>query len=134
LYGPYAENLRHVLNEIEGHYITGYADGGDAPDKPLELFPDAVNSALIYLEAHPVTKARFEHVAKLCDGFEIPFGMELLATVHWAAMHGAGSLKDVVRETHTWNKRKRMFSARQIEIAYDRLAEQGWLQQQRLPV
>ena len=27
-YGPYAENLRHVLNEIEGHLISGYADGG----------------------------------------------------------------------------------------------------------
>ena len=36
-YGPYAENLRHVLNAIEGHLISGYADGGDAPDKQLAL-------------------------------------------------------------------------------------------------
>ena len=28
-YGPYAENLRHVLNEIEGHMVSGYTDGGD---------------------------------------------------------------------------------------------------------
>ena len=41
-YGPYAENLRHVLREIEGHLIAGYADGGDAPDKPLRLVPGAV--------------------------------------------------------------------------------------------
>ncbi|MEL7316038.1 MAG: macro domain-containing protein, partial [Cyanobacteria bacterium J06559_3] len=34
-YGPYAENLRHVLNAIEGHLVSGYADGGDSPDKPL---------------------------------------------------------------------------------------------------
>ena len=27
--GPYAENLRHVLNAIEGHLVSGYADGGD---------------------------------------------------------------------------------------------------------
>jgi uncharacterized protein YwgA len=33
-YGPYAENLRHVLHAIEGHLVAGYADGGDAPDKP----------------------------------------------------------------------------------------------------
>lgn len=26
-YGPYAENLRHVLNAIEGHFVSGYADG-----------------------------------------------------------------------------------------------------------
>ena len=31
-YGPYAENLRHVLHEIEGHFISGYADGGDTPE------------------------------------------------------------------------------------------------------
>jgi len=27
-YGPYAENLRHVLRAVEGHLISGYADGG----------------------------------------------------------------------------------------------------------
>ena len=32
-YGPYAENLRHVLNAVEGYYINGYGAGGDAPDK-----------------------------------------------------------------------------------------------------
>ena len=36
-YGPYAQNLRHVLNAIEGHLIIGYADGGDAPNKELHL-------------------------------------------------------------------------------------------------
>ena len=45
-YGPYAENLRHVLREVEGHLISGYADGGDAPAKILELVPGAVEDAL----------------------------------------------------------------------------------------
>ena len=27
-YGPYAENLRYVLQDIEGHFTSGYADGG----------------------------------------------------------------------------------------------------------
>ena len=36
-YGPYAENLRHVLNETGGHFISGYADGGSSPGKQLEL-------------------------------------------------------------------------------------------------
>ena len=44
-YGPYAENLRHVLHAIEGHLIVGYGDGGDAPDKPLTLAPGAVEKA-----------------------------------------------------------------------------------------
>lgn len=41
-YGPYAQNLRHVLNAIEGHFISGYADGGDAPEKELRLVPGAI--------------------------------------------------------------------------------------------
>ena len=45
LYGPYAENLRQVLNEVEGHFISGYADGGDRPDKRLELVPGAAEDA-----------------------------------------------------------------------------------------
>ena len=51
-YGPYAENLRHVLRAIEGHLVSGYADGGDAPDKQLELVPGAVYDAESFLENH----------------------------------------------------------------------------------
>ena len=36
--GPYAENLRHVLHALEGHYVKGSGDG-DRPDQPLYLIP-----------------------------------------------------------------------------------------------
>src|ERR1700722_11907105 len=45
LYGPYARNLRHVLNRLEGHMLTGFGDGSDRPDKPIELVPGAVEKA-----------------------------------------------------------------------------------------
>ena len=48
-YGPYAENLRHVLHAVEGHLVSGYADGGDAPDKQIELVPGAVQDAEAFL-------------------------------------------------------------------------------------
>ncbi|NMH17579.1 Appr-1-p processing protein, partial [Tepidiphilus sp. B18-69] len=51
-YGPYAENLRHVLRTVEGHLIAGYADGGDAPDKPLTLVPGAIQEASAFLDQH----------------------------------------------------------------------------------
>jgi hypothetical protein len=82
-YGPYAENLRHVLTTIEGYMISGYGDGGDTPDKPLELVPGAADDARAFLNGHPATLERFARVAKLVEGFESSFGMELLATVHW---------------------------------------------------
>ena len=40
-YGPYAENLRHVLNAMEGHLISGYADGGEGQAR---TFDNLVNS------------------------------------------------------------------------------------------
>ncbi|MCG6868968.1 MAG: macro domain-containing protein, partial [Gammaproteobacteria bacterium] len=55
-YGPYAENLRHVLNAIEGHLVSGYADGGDAPDKPLQLVPGAIEDATEFLSEHAETR------------------------------------------------------------------------------
>ncbi len=56
-YGPYAANLRHVLNAVEGHLVSGYADGEDAPYKQLSLVPGAVADATKFLEAHPETRA-----------------------------------------------------------------------------
>ncbi|MBE0347368.1 hypothetical protein PPEP_a1809 [Pseudoalteromonas peptidolytica F12-50-A1] len=32
-YRPHAQNLRHVLNAIEGSFISGYVDGGGALKK-----------------------------------------------------------------------------------------------------
>src|SRR5680860_1693544 len=78
-YGPYAENLRHVLQAIEGHLVSGYANGGDAPDKELTLVPGAIKDADTFLAAHPPTQAHFSQVARLVEGFETPFGLELLA-------------------------------------------------------
>ena len=128
LYGPYAENLRHVLRAIDGHLIAGYDDGGDAPDKPLTLVPGAVEDAAAFLAEHADSRARFDKVAELVEGFESPFGLELLSTVHWVMTNDrVRSLDDVVAHTYAWNVRKRQFTPRQIGIAADVLAKKGWI-------
>jgi O-acetyl-ADP-ribose deacetylase (regulator of RNase III) len=128
LYGPYAENLRHVLNAIEGHLVAGYADGGDMPDKQIELVPGAVYDAEAFLNDKPETVGRFDRVAKLVEGFETPFGLELLATVHWVVKReNATDIEDSVAKVYAWNERKKRFSPRQIGIAFDTLRENGWL-------
>ena len=127
-YGPYAKNLRHVLNAIEGHLIAGYADGGDAPDKPLSLVPGAVAEAKSFLDQHEISRARFERVTRLVEGFESPYGLELLATVHWVIhREGATQSDSVKRQIYQWNDRKRQFTQRQLVIAEERLRSQGWL-------
>jgi O-acetyl-ADP-ribose deacetylase (regulator of RNase III) len=127
-YGPYAENLRNVLARVEGHFVSGYADGGDDPGKQLELVPGAVEEAERFLSQHASTRARFDKVADLVSGFETPFGLELLATVHWVTRElGARSPAEVVKLTYAWNDRKRRFSPSQIELALDVLKHKRWL-------
>jgi len=127
IYGPYAENLRHVLHAVEGHLLSGYADGGDKPDKELRLVPGAYEDASEFLKQHKQTKQNFDKVSDLVEGFESPFGMELLATVHWVVTkEGVKSLDQVVNQVHSWNERKKQFSSRQIELAYNVLTEKGW--------
>ena len=127
-YGPYAENLRHVLRDIEGHLISGYADGGDAPDKLLELVPGAVEEARDFLDSHPESRERFVRVSDLVEGFESSFGLELLTTVHWVVTeHPTATEEEVIDHTYGWDLRKRQFSERQIRLALQVLREKGWL-------
>lgn len=128
LYGPYAENLRHLLKAIEGYYIAGYGEGGEQPGKPLELVPGAITDARAFLENHTDTKERLERVAELVRGFESPFGLELLATVHWVATRDRpASEEDLIERTYAWAERKRQFSPGQIRLAIKVLAEKSWI-------
>lgn len=128
LYGPYAENLRHVLRTIEGHLVAGYADGGDGPGKPLTLVPGAMEDANRFLSQHPSTRARLDRVAALVEGFESSAGLELLSTVHWAVKHdGVMGLDEVTKQVHAWHPRKSRFTRRQVGIALDALTGHGWL-------
>lgn len=128
IYGPYAENLRHVLATVEGHFVSGYTNS-DKPNKQIELIPTAIDQAKVYLQQQPDTLARFDRVEQLVAGFESPFGLELLATIHWVIKNESVSTMDeVVSKTYAWNDRKRQFSGRQIALAVKVLSNQGWVQ------
>jgi O-acetyl-ADP-ribose deacetylase (regulator of RNase III) len=127
-YGPYAENLRHVLQKVEGHLVSGYASGGDAPTKQLTIVPGAVTDAERFLTSHEETNQRFARVSRLVEGYESPFGLELLATVLWVVQEsGTRELPDVETATHAWGARKLAFSRAQIGLALERLADEGWI-------
>ena len=127
-HGPYAENLRHVLLALNGHYIDGGGASGDRTDEPLNLIPGAIREAEALLSQHPETRDRFDRVVELVAGFESPFGLELLATVHWVINEiGTDAIPDVVSATYGWNNRKRQFSEPKIELARDTLRRLRWI-------
>ncbi|MGZ8244978.1 type II toxin-antitoxin system antitoxin DNA ADP-ribosyl glycohydrolase DarG [Methylomagnum sp.] len=86
-YGPYAPNLNKVLETLEGHYIRGYGDS-PKPDRIIELIGDAEALAADWLKSAGDSLARIVRIMQLVDGFETPYGMELLSTVHWVAHRG----------------------------------------------
>jgi O-acetyl-ADP-ribose deacetylase (regulator of RNase III) len=85
-YGPYADNLRHLLNGLDGSYLhceKRLADAG--PLEPI-WFEDSKSECIReYLFSSAARKflPALEHTADVIDGFESPLGMELLGTVDW---------------------------------------------------
>jgi hypothetical protein len=130
-YGPYARNLHHVLEKIEGHYIVGFGDGSEEPGKVIEPKQDAIEKAETFMNQHRTAHDRFARVERLIDGFETAFGMELLGSVHWVATHEeepARTVADATRLIHEWSNRKKVsFSPEHIATAWTRLADQDWL-------
>ena len=109
-----------MLTKIEGHLVSGYHDGGDAPDKQLELVPGAVKDAEAFLPERRRHAGPVRSGWQAGRGFETPFGLELLATVHWVATReNATGAEEAVAKVYAWNDRKKRFSPRQIGIAYE---------------
>ena len=133
-YGPYAANLNKVLEVMEGHFIRGYGDS-QKPEAEIDLLPGAVEEATAFLADKDESLARLARVAELIEGFETPYGMELLATTHWVAHHGgprgeapATTPETAIHQVHAWNPRKqRVFKPDHIRTAWTQLTEKGWL-------
>jgi O-acetyl-ADP-ribose deacetylase (regulator of RNase III) len=106
-YGPYANNLNHVLQALDGHFITGYGDRSYSTK--IKLIPEKVKEADVFLTSYPDTRERFEKVKNLIQGYETPYGLELLATVYWV-MKKENTSEDnlVVDAIQKWNERKKL--------------------------
>ncbi len=128
-YGPYAHNLNKALEVLEGHFIRGYGDT-QKPDVEIDLLPGANEKADLFLRQHPEAIENLDKVADLVDGFETPYGMELLSSVHWSAVHDneASDAESAVAAMAQWNDRKRrLFKPDHIWVAWDRLQAEGWI-------
>ncbi|PXF30544.1 Appr-1-p processing protein [Pokkaliibacter plantistimulans] len=84
-YGPYAHNLTHLLNALDGSYLQ--ADKRIPDCNPLDVIwfnnaEQARVSAYLHSDARDYLPV-LEELSLLIDGFESPFGMELLSTVDW---------------------------------------------------
>jgi hypothetical protein len=129
-YGPYANRLSHLLNNLDGSYL--HCDKRISDADPLEVIWFDENrktyvQTYLKTEAHAYLQA-LEYTAALIDGFESPFGMELLSTVDWLiSKEGVEPTVQAVREgLKRWpagaaKRKSHLFDERAIGIALERL-------------
>lgn len=127
-YGPYAEELNHVLQRIEGHFIRGYGDR--SKDAEIYVLEGATEAAEAFLETDATARERLKRVANLIEGFETPYGLELLSTVHWlAAADDDAEASQVLEGVRCWNPRKaNVMKEQHVRAAFNQLRTQGWLE------
>ncbi|HWU76763.1 MAG TPA: macro domain-containing protein [Rhodanobacter sp.] len=133
-YGPYAQDLQHLLNSLDGSYLhceKRLADAG--PTDVIWFEEDRRPRMEAYLrsgEAQPYHEA-LEQTGALIDGFQSPLGMELLATVDWLLSEGGvdATVPAVRMGLAEWpagkpagQRKLALFDDRMIELALDRLA------------
>lgn len=129
-YGPYANRLDHLLNSLDGSYLHCNKRISDADPLDVIWFDDEHKN---FVQAYLKTEAKvyeraLEYTASLIDGFESPYGMELLATVDWLlSKEDVKPTVSAIREgMQRWpagagERKNRLFDDRAIGIALDRL-------------
>ena len=132
-YGPYSDKLRHVIKDMDGHYIIGVGDFSG--ESEIAVVPEGLREAEHFIKTNvdDELNEQIARVRQLIDGFETPYGMELLATVHWVKVHESGvrTVDDAIKAVHKWNDRKRaIFSQEHIKKAWQKLDDEGWLSPQ----
>lgn len=130
-FGPFANNLNKVLSKMEGHFIKGFDANNPKPDTDIELVHGATTEANEILKDDSEALKRLKLVENLIEGFETPFGLELLATVHWVVHHASCKAKDIsetIDAIHNWSQlKKNKFSDHHIEVTWNHLKEMNWI-------
>ena len=132
-YGPYANRLEHLLDNLDGSYLHCGKRISDAGPSDVIWFDEGRKS---FVQAYLNSEAKaylpaLEFTADLIDGFESPFGMELLATVDWLLFEdGVEPTVQAVRaRLLLWSggagaaaRKSKLFDDESLSIALERLA------------
>jgi len=127
--GPYSEKLNYVLQPMEGHFIRGYGDRS-RQSLGIVLLPGAAEAAHKILAHDEEAQVHLRRVARLIEGFETPYSMELLASVHHVVHENPAIMNDlgsVIAAVQSWTQRKQLlFTPEHIRVAWQHLRDEGW--------
>ena len=128
-YGPYAQQIEHVLYALNGVYLKGFEQKEAKAFEPLQLNYDKLPEVRQYIEQHleSLQKQRLESMMQLIDGFQSELSLEVLASVDYTiAQHPDFSPSQVHDFICNWNERKsKMIKKEYVDIAYSHLKKYG---------
>ncbi len=127
-FGPYADNLNHVLERIDGHFIEGFGDRVNTSQ--IKLIKSSVGEANRFLENDTEAKSCLDMVESLIDGYETPLSMEVLATVHWVVKHEhyePTNFEGIKSYIQQWNEHKASWKDSYLKKAIVRLESRQWV-------
>ena len=121
-YGPYAHSLQHLLKHLNGHYLE-FKDEKIKPTIEVKLhhFETVKKYSTTELTAKQIE--RLKQLQALIEGFETPYGLELLATVDFVCQKKKLIETDaIIQEIGKWTKRKKeIMKPFHIKVAHERL-------------
>ena len=132
-YGPYSDRVRHLLDSLDGSYLSCERRVADArPFDPIRFRHDRRDRVTAYLttpDASPYRPA-LEAATDTIDGFQSPHGLELLATVDWLHRQSGVELASdaMIPAIAAWpgpegaaERKARVFTPRHVEAAVGHL-------------
>ena len=130
IYGPYSDQLRHLLERMDGSYLACEMRLADARPTSEIWFEEQKRQRLaVYLQSEAKRYLpAIDWAARTIRGFESPLGMELLATVDWLLQKegtapNVAAVRQGLKQWGNGSDRKlRIFDDRLLGLALERLA------------
>ncbi len=125
-YGPYSGKVKHILNYLNGSYITGYAGKDKKPFEELNLLVDSVEQVEEFIDNNPDPKKIVKLTSSFLNGFYSSFGLELMSTVDFIGnTYNTSDKKFIQTQIANWSYRKKtLFSNDKfIDISIAQLKE-----------
>jgi len=122
IYGPYSHQLQHLLKYLNGWYLQ-FRHEQTSPGTTMKL--NHIEKVEEYCKNNlsAQQKERLGRLETLIEGFESPYGLELLATVDFIQQQtNKNKPGDIEKEISQWtNRKKELMKPYHIKVAHQRV-------------
>ena len=111
-YGPYSHKLQHLAKYLNGYFLN-FRHEATKPSTPVYLSNFEKVESYIKANLSIEQNKRLNQVQKLIEGFESPYGLELLATVDYISQQEViGDTNEINKKIENWTHRKKNLISR----------------------